>query len=100
MAWKKDVRWNLKSRQQLLWEIEKFASVDPVFRDRQKEVWKEELEDIERKRTELLLEHQKMQKKSQKLQIQWNKQKNHHKIARDSEEEMQTLNKEMEEKGS
>ena len=51
-----------KSLQRQLREIEKFAN-------RQKEVWKEELEEIERKRTELLPEHQKTQKKSQKLRI-------------------------------
>ena len=37
-------------------------------RDRQKESWKEELQEIERKRTELLPEHQKLQKRSQKVQ--------------------------------
>ena len=55
-----------KSLQRQLWDIEKFASMDLVFRDRQ-EVWKEELKEIERKSTELLPEHQKMQKRSQKV---------------------------------
>ena len=41
--------------------------MDPVFRDQQKEAWKKELEEIERKRTELLSEHQKMEKKSRKV---------------------------------
>ena len=49
-------------------DIEKFTDSDPNIRDRQKERWKEELQEIERKRTELLSEHQKMQKRSQKLQ--------------------------------
>ena len=57
-----------KSLRRQLREIEKFANMDPAFRNKQKEVWKEELEEIERKRAELLLEHQKMKKKSQKLQ--------------------------------
>ena len=51
--------------------------MDPVFRERQKE----ELQGIERKRTELLPEHQKMQKMSQKLQSLQDKQKNHLKNA-------------------
>ena len=46
---------------------EKLADMDQVLRDRQKESWKAELQDIGRKRTELLLEHQKVQKRSQKL---------------------------------
>ena len=57
-----------KSLQRQLRDTEEFASMDLFFRDRQKEIWKEELEEIERKRTELLPEHQKMQKRSQKLQ--------------------------------
>ena len=81
--------------QRQLRDMGKFASIDLVFRDRQKEVLNEELEEIERRRTELLLEHEKMQKKSQKLQRLRDKQRNHLKIARDCEEEMQTLNKEM-----
>ena len=71
--------------------------MDPVIRDRQKEIWKEELEEIERKRTELLPE-QMMQKRSQKLQSLRDKQRNHLKNAGDCEEEMQMLNKEMEER--
>ena len=39
-----------KSLQRQLWEIEKFASVDPVFRERQNKMWKEDLQEIERKR--------------------------------------------------
>ena len=42
-----------KSLQRQLRDIEKFASMDPVFREGQKVVWKEDLEEIERKRTEL-----------------------------------------------
>ena len=40
--------------------------MEPMFRDRQIEKWKEELQEIERKRTELLLEHQRVQKRSRK----------------------------------
>ena len=73
-----------KSLQRQLWEIEKFASVDPVFRERQNKMWKEDLQEIERKRPELVLEPLKMQRRSQK--------------AADSEEEVQMLNEEMEER--
>ena len=64
---KKKLEEQKKSLQRRLRDIEKFASMDPVFRDRQKEIWKEELEEIGRKRTALLPEHQKLQR-SQKLQ--------------------------------
>ena len=52
--------------QKQLLEIEKFSDTDQVFRDGQKENWKDKLQDIEEKRNELLPEHQKMQKRSQK----------------------------------
>ena len=60
---------------------------------------KKELKGIERKSTELLPEHKKMQMKSQKLQSFRDKQRNHIKTARDceEEEEMQTINEEWEE---
>ena len=47
---------------------DKFSDMDQMFRDGQDEKWKEELQEIEKKRSELLLEHQKMQKRSQKTQ--------------------------------
>ena len=64
--------------------------------DRQKENWKEELQEIERKRRELLAEHRKMQKVSQTLQILQDKKRNYRKDAGDSEE-MRMLNQENEE---
>ena len=87
-----------EQKESLQRDIEKFASMDPAPRDRQQEIWKEELEEIERKRTELLPEHQKMQKRSQKPHRLRDEQRNHLKNARDCEEEMQMLNKEMEER--
>ena len=89
VVFKKIVRWRLrrkriarkswmskkKSLQRQLLDIEKFANMDPVFRDRHKEKRKEELQEIESKRTELLPEHQKMQKRSQKLQSMQDKKK-------------------------
>ena len=98
--YKKKLDEQKKSLQRQLREIEKFANMDPAFRNKQKEVWKEELEEIERKRTEFLLEHQKMQKKSQKLQSLRGKQRNYFMTPRDCEEEMQTLNKEWEEQNA
>ena len=77
--------------------IEKFACMDRVFKDRQKEIWKEELQEIERKRTELLPE-QKMQKRSLKLQSLQDKQRNHLMNACACEEEMQMLSEEVEER--
>ena len=87
-----------KSLQRQLRDIKKFASTDPVFRDRQQEIWKQGLQGIERKGTELLWEHLKMQKRSQKLQSLQDKQRNHLKNACACEKEMQMLNKEMEER--
>ena len=48
--YKKQLDEQKNSLQRQLREIEKFANMDPVFRDKQKEVWKEELEEIEIKR--------------------------------------------------
>ena len=77
---KKTARWRLrkkltveqrKSLQNQLHDIEKFTDMEPMFRDSQKEKWKGQLQEIERKRTELLREHQKMQKRSQKIRRRW-----------------------------
>ena len=65
--YKKKLDEQKKSLQRQEREIGKFANMDPVVRNHQKEVWKKELEEIERKRTELLPEHQKMQSKSCKV---------------------------------
>ena len=55
--------------QKQLWEIDEFSDLDEMLKGGQKEKWKEEFfKEIERKRTELLLEHEKVQKRSQKLQ--------------------------------
>ena len=64
VARKKDARWTLKGRQTVrrswismqrqLRKIEKLPNMSPALRDKQKEAWKEELEEIEKKRTELL----------------------------------------------
>ena len=59
---KKKLDEQTKNLQRQMRELEKMPNLDPGFRDRQKEIWKEELQEIERKRTELLLEHQKMQR--------------------------------------
>ena len=72
--------------------------MDRVFWDRQKERWKEELQEIDRKRTEILPEQEKMQKRSQKLQSQQDKKRNHLKDVYACEEEMQMLCKEIEER--
>ena len=74
-----------KSLQRQLREVEKLPNMVPALRDKQKEAWKEELEEIERERTELLPEQQKMQRRSQKLRSLREKQRNHLKTARDSE---------------
>ena len=54
-----------ESLQKELRDIEKFTDMEPMVRDSQKEKWKCQLQEIERKRTELLQEHQKMQKVSE-----------------------------------
>ena len=95
---KKKLDEQKKSILRQLRDIEKFASMDPVLRDRQKEIRKDELQENERKRTELPPEHQKMQKMSQKLQRLQDKQRYHFKSVGAHEEEMQLLDKEMEER--
>ena len=79
-------------------DIEKFTDVEPMFQDSQKEKWKGQLQEIERKRTELLPEHQKMQDRSQKLQSLQDKNRNFHKEACACEEEMRKVGEEVEEK--
>ena len=49
-------------------EIQKFTDVDQMFWVSQKEKWKKKLLEIEEKRNELLPEHQKVQKRSRKMQ--------------------------------
>ena len=95
--YKKKLDEQKKSLQRQVREIDKFANMDPVARNQQMEAWKKELEEIERKRTELLPEHQKMQKKSQKLQSLRDEQNNHLKTAGECEDEMQKVSKEWEE---
>ena len=53
---KKKLNEHKKSLRRQRREIDKFASMDLVLRDRQKEIRNEELEEIERKRTDLLSE--------------------------------------------
>ena len=95
---KKKLDEQKKSLHRQLRDVEKFANMDPVFRDRQIEKWKEDLQEIERKGTELSLEHQKMQKTSQKLQSIQDKQRKYFKDACACEEEMQLLHQEMKER--
>ena len=95
---KKKLDEHKKSLQRQLRDIEKFANMDPIFRSRQKEKWKEELQEIEGKRTELLPECQKMQKRSQKLESLQEKKRKHLKDACACEEDAQLLNQEMEER--
>ena len=64
----------------------------------QKVKWKEQLQEIQRKRTELLPLHQKTQKRSQKLQSLQDKKRNYLKDACACEEEIQKLREEMEER--
>ena len=54
--YKKKLDEQKKSLQRQLRDIEKLTDMEPMHRDGQKESWKDELQEIERKRTELLLE--------------------------------------------
>ena len=51
--------------------------MEPIVWESQKEKWKNQLQEVDRKRTELLPDHQKMQKRSQKLQSLQDKKRNH-----------------------
>ena len=87
-----------KSLQKELRDIEKFTDMEPMVRDSQKEKWKCQLQEIERKRTELLPEDQKMQKRSQKLQSLQDKKRKYIKEACAGEEEMRKANEEVQER--
>ena len=76
-----------KGLQKQLREIEKFTDVDQMFRDGQKEKWKGDLQEIEQKRNELLAEHQRMHKRSQKMQSLQDKKKKYLKDACACDEE-------------
>ena len=84
--------------QKQLRDIEKFTDMEPMFRDSQKEKWMVQLQERERKRTEFLPEHQKMQKRFQKLQSLQDKKRNLLKEACACEEEMGKVNEEVEER--
>ena len=93
-----EARWRLrrtrtaiKHLQRQLRDMEKLTGMESMLQDRQKESWKEELQEVARRRTELLPEHQKMLGKSRKLQSLQDKKRNYLKEAGDCEEEMQTL---------
>ena len=58
---KKKLDGQRKRLQKQLQEFEKFLDMDHMFREVQKEKWKEDLQEIEEKRNELLPQRQKMQ---------------------------------------
>ena len=68
------------------------------LRDGQKEKWKEELQDIEKKRNKLLPEHQKMENSSQKMQSLQDKKRHFLKDACACDDEMRKVRDEMEER--
>ena len=90
----KDCKKNWMSRRKVHRNI--CDTLRNLLRDSQKEKWKGQLQEIEMKRTELLPEHQKKQKRSQKLQRLQDKKSNYLKDACACEDEMQTLSEEME----
>ena len=68
-----DSKKNLAQRKkelvkQLLRKIDEFTDMPRNVGDMLKEKWQQELQDIEQRRNDLLPEHQKTQKRSQKLQ--------------------------------
>ena len=70
-----------KKLQKQLLDIEKFTDMDQLLVDEQREECQHELQDLEQRRNDLLLEHQGMQKRSQKLQSLQDKKKHCHKDA-------------------
>ena len=54
---KKEVDERKKHLRRQLRDIGKLTDLEPMLRDRQKESWKEEVQEFERRRTELLPEH-------------------------------------------
>ena len=88
---KKKLDERKKHLQRQMRDFEKFTDLDPHFRDRQKESWKEELLE-RRRRTEQLPEHQ----KKHKLQSLQDRKRNYLKEVGDCEEEMRMLSEENE----
>ena len=64
---KKQLEERKKRLQRQVRDIQKFTDMDTLLLEGQKERWQQELQEIEQKRNDLLPEHQKMQKRSQKL---------------------------------
>ena len=64
---KKQLEERKKRLQRQVRDIQKFTDMDTLLLEGQKERWQQELQEIEQKRNDLLSEHQKMQKRSQKL---------------------------------
>ena len=91
---KKTLDEQRKSLQKQLRDIEKFTDMEPMFWDSHKEKWKGQLQVIARMRTKLLPEHQKMQKRSQKLQSLQDKKRHFLKEACACEEEMRKVSEE------
>ena len=79
-------------------EIENFSDMDQMFRDGQKEKWKEEPQEIDKKRNKLLPEHQKMQRRSQKMQSLQHKKRDVLKDACSCDDEMRKVRNEINER--
>ena len=79
-------------------EIEKFTDMDQTFRNSEREKWKERPLESEEKRSELLLEHQRMQKRSSKMHSIQDKKRKLLKEAGACEEEMRKVKEEIDER--
>ena len=74
-------------------ETENFTDMDTLFLEGHKERWQRGLQEIEQKRNDLLLEHQKLQKRSPQLQTLQDKKKKCLKDACVCDEEMERVRK-------
>ena len=84
-----------KNLQKQLRDIDKLTSMEPEVRESQKEEFMCLLQLFERKWTDLLPEHQKMQRRSQKLQSLQDKKKHHIMEACAREDELQRVSEDM-----
>ena len=95
---KKKLDEQIKRLQKQLRDLEKFTCMPQDIQSGLKESWQQQLQDIEQKRNDLLPEHQRAQKRSQKIQCIQDKKRNMLKETFAAEEEMRKVREEINER--
>ena len=106
-AWRKSGDWTWTSRmrsraakslQKELRDVEKPSCIPKEVQDSLKNVLQQQLQEVEQRRHDLMPEHQKAQKRSQKIQSTQDKRRNLKKDSTAAEEEMRKLQEELKQK--